>query len=438
MTDFIERYVNLISGDGSTTFPGVTDGPRDYQEAGALFLVSTMSGRKFYFMSAPETNLYKTSGDATGKILNLWFILIGKSRIARKTISVGKVTDTIEEISTDMLLSDDFTPSALVKTLAGKNPGQQVCWVNDEISSFFEKLRQGDYMTSTDTVLSRIYDGKDYRRETISRQLEHIRAPYLTCLLASTDFLPTLFDEGRLRQGFLNRFIYVVANRTNWKAGRALVTQAERDEAMKLLEWTKALSEMDDKAAVIISFNNKARKRFNNFEKKVEDKIMSGMHPLQEGYMGNMPNFVTRLSAIYRIARLDLAYFQLAHNQRRPFLEVEIGDLNRAVDYAEKAWGWFEKTLELMRRPSKSRIPLKEEHLVLFVESIIKDHGSKNATSGTNEMNRTELSRRANLSKKELDDAVALLEDQGKVRIDVRGQGRGRRKTVYVLLPAPP
>jgi hypothetical protein len=437
MMDFVERYVNLISGDGTKQFPGVTDAPRDFQVAGGLFLVSTMAGRKFYFMSAPESNLYKGAGNASGKILNLWFIIIGKSRIARKTISVSKITDTIEEINGAMMLPEDFTPSALVKTLAARKPGDQTCWVNDEISSFFEKLRQGDYMTSTDTVLSRIYDGKDYRRETISRQMEHIEDPFLTCFLASTDFLPTLFDEGRLRQGFLNRFIYVVGERKDWKATRNMISQTELTEAANLLDWLRALADMDDKSPVILSFNAAAKKRFNDFEKKVEDKIMAGMHPLQEGYMGNMPNFVTRLAAIYRIARLDLAYFQLTASQRRVFLEVELPDLEKAVDYASKGWTWFEKVLELMRRPSQSRIPMKEEHLILFIESLIKDNGTKNPSSGSKEIDRTALSRLANLSKKELDEAIALLEDQGRIRIDTRGHGRGRRTTVYVLLPSP-
>ncbi len=430
--DFIERYVSLLSGN-ENDLPGVTDAPRDFQEAVALFLVSTAAGRKFYFMSAPEANLYNHTGGTVGKTLNMWFILLGKSRVARKSVTVSKAVDALRELNSDLLLPQDFTPSALVKVLASRPPGSVSCWVNDEISSFFEKLRQGDYMTSTDTVLSVIYDCRNYRRDTISRQVEQIESPYLTCLLASTYILPTMFDENRIQQGFLNRFIYVLGDRTVWRPTRSMLTQRELDEADELMTWMRALSEMSVSAPILMTYNADARARFDEFEQRIEEKIMDGVHPLLEGYLGNIPNFVIKLSSLFRLSRLDVSYFQTDPTAIRPFLEIEQQDLVRAIDYADKVWQWFNRVVELMRRPRESRVPKREENLLLFVETTIKEHGTKNVVTGTMEIDRTDLSRYTLLSKRDLDNAVSLLSEQGRIRIDIRGQGRGRRRTVYVL-----
>jgi len=114
-------------------------------------------------------------------------------------------------------LTEAFTPEAFIEQMSKMSehsPSGETetvcCWVSDEISWFFQLLKKRDsYMTSADAFLSKIYDGATYSRGTIGRGKETIWNPYLTCLLASTDYLPTLFDELQIRLGFMNRFIFI-------------------------------------------------------------------------------------------------------------------------------------------------------------------------------------------------------------------------------------
>ena len=51
MADFVNAYVNLMKR--------ITDAPQGiYQEAAALFLISTAMGRRFQFFSVPETSIF--------------------------------------------------------------------------------------------------------------------------------------------------------------------------------------------------------------------------------------------------------------------------------------------------------------------------------------------------------------------------------------------
>lgn len=430
MTSLIDKYVTLISGGHleGKDYKGITDSPKDFQKAAALFLVSTIAGRNFLFMSAPETKLLGDDLVQGGKILNLWFIIMGKSRITRKTVSVSKIQEFVKGIDDRMLLPDDFTPQALIEILSKRNRGEQCCWMNDEISGFFEALQRADYMATADTVLSHIYDGRDYHRRTIKRASEVVEAPYLTCYLASTDYLPVLFDESKLRQGFLNRFIYVYAERTEWKPVRGRIERKEKQLAENIHEWLTELYEVNTRA--VLDFSEEARQIYNDFEQDVEKEISGGMSPLKEGYMGNIPNFVVRLSGIFRIARLSTQ--ELRDIQKIAILGVEEEDVMQAIQYSEKMWQWFEKSLELMHTPVTSREVVKDEHRASFVLSKIKASNKRSQITKNPQIDRTSLYRECNMPASELDEVIKLLTKSGRVKIHVDSSGGpGPNQRIY-------
>jgi hypothetical protein len=345
--DFITQYVRLLAR--------ITDAPEEYQEAAALFLLSTVAGRRWIFRSLPETLIFSEKPGNTGRILNLWFILIGKSRVSRKTSVLNQVEDMLKEIFGERRsLSKTFTPEFLVKEMSRKSEhiadeSETHCyWIKDEVAGFFKQLKRKDsYMADADDVLSTIYDGMTISRGTIGRDKETVHNPYLTTLLASTHRLPTLFDALQIELGFLNRFIYVVGERKQRKPLRKKpLDDEERQTANRMKDFLKALARME--AVTTIEMTGEAEQTYDSFEEEVERRIGSENLGIKEGYCGQLPNLVVRLSCLYRLSRMTLEEIR---NYSNPMLAVEKQDVDRAIQYSRKAWKWFEEVIELMNTP---------------------------------------------------------------------------------------
>jgi len=357
--DFISRYVKLLSN--------ITDAPEEFQEAAALFLVSAMAGRRWTYRSIPETSIFGDRSEDFGKPLNLWFVLLGKSRIARKSTGVVRhVEDLVKDILGErFLLSKSFTPEFLVKEMAEKTSADEThcIWISDEIAGFFQQLRKrGSYMTSADALLSTIYDGNTYSRGTIRREKEVVPNPYLVCLLASTDYLPTLFDELHIRLGFLNRFINVLGVRKERKPLRTSpLDEDERREAEYIRRYLNALAERG--SLTVIVMDEHAKKLYDLFEERIEERIEKEDLDIREGYYGNLPNLVIRLSCLYRLSRMTPDEIR---SYQEPTLAVQKQDVERAIDYSWKAWSWFENVIEIMQTSSSktAKLGLAKEFMI--------------------------------------------------------------------------
>jgi len=366
--DFVHKYVKLLAR--------ITDAPTDFLEAAALFLLSVSVGRKWMFRSIPETPLFFDNSKISGRLLNLWFILIGKSRITRKTSGViNRVIEMLKRtFEKPQMISEAFTPEALIEQMSNMSKSsvsgelETVCsWIGDEIAWFFQQLRKRDsYMTSTEALLSKIYDSSTYSRSTISRGTETIPNPYLTCLLASTEYLPTLFDELQIRLGFMNRFIYVIGERKDRKPLRTEpLTREETEEALKIEAFLRALNEKT--SVTILEMANDAKELYDSFESRIENQIESEDLDLKEGYCGQLPNLVIRLSCIYRISRMTIEEIRSYSN---PVLLVERQDVERAIDYAQKAWNWFEKIVQIMQTSKPSSMSQTDLTKKLVLEAL--------------------------------------------------------------------
>lgn len=410
--DFIDKYISLMSK--------ITDAPRDFQEACAMFLLSTVVGRSFVFQSLPDVNIYDT-GAGGGRLLNLWFAIIGRSRISRKSSVIKNVEDSLSKLDEELLLPVDFTPQALTKVITEKykNNETRCCWINDEISGFFESLRRADFMVSADALLSRIYDGKNTTRTTIVRGAEKIIRPYLTVLVASTEYLPSLFDEGKLRQGFLNRFIFVVSKRTNRLELRSTLTNAEEKITQEIFDYLQAIYTKG--LVTSLGFTSDAKKVYNDFEAMIEERITKESLGIEEGYFGNLPNFVIRIGSLFRISRMTTEEIVA---WERPILLVEETDVRRAIEYCAKVWNWFQEVVSMMKTTAHSREVFTEENKIEMVYRIIK--GSENHVT------RSELARQSKLLPEDLDQVVDALVAQDRI-VKVIEKTKGRNRIMYRL-----
>ena len=356
-SDFITKYKELLSR--------ITDAPSEYQEAAMLFMISTAIGRSWTLKSIPDSSIFNEEEGSKGKLLNLWFIILGKSRISRKSSGVLKhIQDLLNAISfSDAELTKSFTPEFLIKEMATKTKDKagievtECFWIKDEIAGFFKRLKKpNSYIVDLDDQLSSIYDGMTVSRGTIGREKEIVMNPYLTCFLASTDFLPTLFDELRLRLGFLNRFIYVVGTKTRRKELRTDdLNEVEKRIIGEIKAFLYALSNVDK--AISMEMTDDAKEVYNSFESSIDSKIAREKLDLKEGYCGQLPNLVVRLSCLFRISRLEIAEI----GKLKAIVKVEKRDVETAIAYSHRAWKWFEKIVEIMQSSSNKKLPAIEQ-----------------------------------------------------------------------------
>jgi hypothetical protein len=275
-------------------------------------------------------------------------------------------------------------------------------WVHDEISGFFEQLTTADYMASVDSMLSRLYDGRNYTSSTISRGAVDIKDPYITCFLASTEYLPSLFTENQIRQGFLNRFIFVHGKRITHKPMHEYDV-ADNISAGELLHWLKALYDI---SSVMVVVERAAQKFYDNFEIEIENKIQQEEGNLEEGYYGNMPNVMIRVAALHKIARLEIE--EIAYYTSNSVV-IELEDMIWAKDYVNECMENFREILSMMSSNAISKRSFTEERRIERVYSIIPETG----------ITRTDLYRKSHLLSKDLEEIVSTLVQQDRIEQSV-------------------
>jgi len=411
--DFVSRHVDLLSG--------ITDAPVESLEASALFLLSAAAGRRWIFYTAPDASLFDDENNSKGKYLNVWFILLGKSRVGRKTVVMDKIMDFIKKIGINVI-PNMFTPEYLVTELSKISRGGEVhaAWIQDECSAFFDLLTKKDsYMTSADAILSTLYDGKTYSKGTQQRGREEVPNPYFVIIIASTDDLPACFSDRVIKQGFLNRFNFIVGKRERYKPLRTdPLTPNEKKEAKELLQFLKSLSEKKKDASLVMS--EEAKKKFRKFEEKIEEKIEKEDLGIKEGYLGNIPNFVIRFACLFRIARMPIEEIQSSEE-----VKIEEEDLERSIQYCRRQWKNFEKVLELRTKHNVKRKPaVTESAAIERVYLMIKGAGT---------ISRTELITSSGLKSDELDKIIKTLKESERIE-EIQEKTKGRPKTFYRCL----
>lgn len=401
-TDFVTYYKHYMNGR--------TDAHELYKEACALFLISTMCKWNFILWYHDITDDQQRSDDddekkVEGIPLNLWFILLGKSRIARKTTCIKPVEKLVWKITEKKLITkkygrktrdktvcarlpDLFTPEALISTLNDRcwdREGQSgyigkythAAWINDEISGFFVKLAKQDYMGGTPEALSKIYDCPDrYFHETIGRGEEIVEKPYLTLLIASTFALPKLFTTHQLEQGFLNRPFYILDEKR--QLGNRIYLPDSKDRWQRIEKWLTSLYNVKIDGKIFLMLMST---KYQKFEDDLYNTIMNKDLGLLEGYYSQLPELLQKLAALYCISRLGREDFEKMNDEEAPsgispwnHRLILPEDYDRAFNFLKRCMINF-KTVVKMATMKIHKVPIQTiDTLVQAVYQAIKDH----------------------------------------------------------------
>lgn len=405
---FISTYVELMKG--------ITDAPTLFQEFAALYLISACCGRNFQFFSLPDVNIFGNDNPKQkGKLLNLWIIILGKTRISRKS---SGVLNHIKHLSDNLklnLLPQSFSPEYLITEMSQLEEDEQVTagLILDECSGFFDQLSKPTYMVTADTILSSLYDGQTFQRGTHSRGKEYVPNPYLTMIWASTDYLPKLFTEKMIRQGFLNRFMIIVVNDIAFRKNLRIrpLTTKEKEMIKNIQSFLAALKQ--NKESISITMTKKAKKSYENFETKLESRIANDDNNklgLMEGYFGALPNFTIRIACLCRLSRMHPDEIK---NYHRSLLAIKYKDMQRAFKYTKVIWKKFLLAMKLRNAGEDEEIVIVERYERKII-AVFKQ-------SGLRTLPQNELRRRTKICTRQLEkvlDGIAEWE---------KGESRGGR-----------
>lgn len=400
--DLIDLYVNYASLS--------CDAPIIFHKAMSYFICSSLLGR---FASVV------TSYNPKGIKPNIWVILVGPSRIVRKTTSLSLAENIIREIDENLIIPASFTPEGLYDILNNMKKGDIGAWIKDEMGGFFRDLQRKKYMSGTREILSMIYSGRGEERKLRSFKLRIPWGIYIT----SAGTVPTpasfYFSEEDFTSGFLNRYLIAYA--------------LNRDRRIPLLHFDSSIVSLHEQiittykelvndclahAPLIISFSSNAIKGLEDYDNYVERELqrLEKENPgtLWKMYLAETPNQLMKMTVLRRLARGDLNS-NIIVVEEKDFLKA-VNDLESFVKSANE----ITHEVQVSARPRQVET---EERRLMRVYEIVK--------SSRNGVKWTELLMKTFLLKQDLLTIVETLMDQERI-VAVRGESgiHGGRKAI--------
>lgn len=403
MISLIDDYVDYATS--------ATDAPPIYHKAVAYFVASSLLGRYVRIV---------TSYAPLGLMPNLWVILIGPSRITRKTTAMNLGTGIIEEVDANLLIPASFTPEALYEMLNNLRTGDAITWVKDEFGGFFKMLEK-KYMAGVREILSALYMGQGETRKLRNLTLKIPRGLYTTAI----GTMPTpphyyLTDED-FTSGFLNRFVlaYALAREKRIPILHSDRTVESKRDALikKYIEFTEHYENI---SPVPISFSHGALRMLEEYDVNIEKELLrierEQPTSLYKLYLAESPNLFLKLAVLRRIAREPLS---------ETLVVVDETDCIMAQNDLALFLNSAKQVIDDVQMSAHAKPVLTEEKRLDRVYNCIKTKGREGATL-------SEILLSTHYLKNELANILVTLVEQGKV-IAVKKQsgGRGKRALVF-------
>ncbi len=403
--NLIEEIRNYILDRGLTV-------SKDWAEDIAISMVSTFSY---------NAHLYTRQGKIRP---NLWFLYIGASRIAFKTLPLKAFYIPVlnyfkENHNIDLFLPTSFSFEGLVECLS-KTQKRGVI-IRDEFSVF---LKGKDYLPDMMEFLSQLYDGFVQRRYTRKEKLEVAQGFYVNLIGTSTDYLYKVMKPEYFMQGLGNRFLYTLWNGEHKKwSDDDLEPNISEDLPSDLLEKLNLLTKIE----LVVSVSKKLPELMNKYTEDAVKLVERGKN-LEASYRQDFVEKAIKLAMLRSIADEKCIDYMLQNPNNKP---PEPTILDHHVEWVEKKiekyWDNFQRlVLEWKKEKLTREEPIRSvEVQAEFVYDIIRKEGK---------IGRSELLQKAKIPANQLDDIIEhYLLPSGKIKKEVEPTA-GRRRLIYVAV----
>jgi hypothetical protein len=396
LTDVIDDYVEYAAK--------ACDAPKIYHLAMGYFVTSALLGR-FVRLITP----YNRRGIAP----NLWVLLIGPSRIVRKTTAMWLAEDLIKEVNPNILIPASFTPEALYEMFNQLNPGDTVVWVKDEMGGFFKSLEKR-YMYGVREILSSMYTGRGETRKLRNLTLRIPDGLYV-CACGTMPTPPHVYlTEEDFQSGFMNRWILAYA--TQRERTLPLIRDPSETEPLfqglvqKLKEYERVLSSVTPVLGITSSAQAKIEEYNRESEREIAIMEESAPGSLFAMYYGESPTLLLKLSILRRLARGGL---------QEPLLVIEDQDVERALQDLKAFIESTRNVIDDVQSSPRPKPVLTEEKAIERLFNYISSKGEEGASY-------SELLVKLRILSKDLKEYIFTLMEQERVICVKVSTGRSR------------
>jgi len=382
-----------------------TDAPIIYHTALGYFVVSSILGYHVRLVTS-----YMPSGLAP----NLWVLLIGPSRITRKTTAMRLATNVIKAVNPSLLMPASFTPEALYEMFNELNEGDAVVWVKDEMGGFFKTL-QKKYMYGVREILSSIYTGYGETRKLRNLTLR-IPDNLYVCAVGTMPTPPHEYlSEEDFQSGFMNRWILAYADRRDTRL--PLLHQSARAEALfrEIVETLKSYEKQLLSGPYIVSTTAGAIEKLEEYDREVERQLeqieQTSPGNLFKLYYAETPTTLVKMSILRRLSRGDYGGSGIITIDETDVVEAK-RDLQKFVEASRVV-------IDDVQSSPRARPVVTEERAIERIFSYISGKGEEGATY-------SELLLKTRILSKDLREYLITLVEQDRVVCLRHSSGRGR------------
>jgi len=326
---WVERYVTWACSRSPLA-------PVAFQEAAALFTLSSVIGRRIYMQDGPSI-IYP----------NIWPMLLGQSGQAKKTTSHNFSEDILLEVAKEMRVADSASPEGLIAELSEKSSGGQcqVWTIIDEFGSVVSSMKHKEYMADMKDLLMKVYDGKPVQRRLakVSYEMDPV---YMTLLTATTESrLSQLLKPEDLEDGFFPRFLIVRGTTDGWKPKPDWEDSMEVERQVIVSDLTN-LNLAYSSVITRMKFDDHAKTLYNAWCQDKYEEVRRGDFP--GPISSRLEDYFEKLAMLYELSEhmKTLGHLHLIPYEQAVFVSEKMGK------YAESAAALYEKlgsSKELMR-----------------------------------------------------------------------------------------
>lgn len=367
-----------------------TDAPLEYHEMAAILLLSTVYSQFGYVL--PKHGKLK---------LNIWGVVAGRTTKDRKSTAKSYMERMLRAIESDeftYILPGDATPGGLEVALQDRAHKSSII-SRDEAQGFFEEMLHQSYMSGGISYFTSLYDGRSMGRARASGDKKVVQAVEISFVFYLTGILEdmaSVLTVKNFKQGFLTRFLYVVAERpTNYVEPPFEFTEGDQKEEddkvfqslQKQLEVGRNhwWMQVPENGMAKIGITDEAAERFRKFRDDVAEKAQDTKYA----------EVIDAVTDRMTVSVLKLAGLLAMHDRSKV---ITLEHMLHAIAYAGK---WFDNAVRVASMISESEWLREVTKLEEFIE-----------TNGTTPYSKA-YDAFPDMKQRDFDDMVTALEMRG-------------------------
>lgn len=341
--DLITQVATFICNSTKTSY--------SWAECVATSMLSTVMGSHRYI------------SNVIGKLpLNLWYMCVGPSGLAKKTVPlknyllpiIGRVGQ-----GEKLIMPNRFSVEGFIKYFPEDGTGSII---RDEFTGLLKESKSKDYIIDLLEFLSELYDGTVQKRATVTHKVNEIKHCYITFITATTPYIYKIMRPEFYTQGTGNRILIELFDIETMKETscnpseffRGRVFDKTRDDF--IYEVASILDDIRKCKVRIFVPDDEAAIEWTKFENECSQVAKSSyrrnMYDLHYSYLARSAEMALKLSGIYVISR---NWYRLIEDSP-DLLIIEKQDMLRAIDKSKHHYQQFCKMLDQWRSRPEMKV----------------------------------------------------------------------------------